>query len=165
MRFVLIHNRASVGQSSALRIGKVLRESPLGPRPERDLGGEFEGSLRGGFFTVITISLGSLSGVLWAIPQTPGVIGDRSNRPSVNFVRDLFAVLNTGAMCGLLARRDVQAPQASKGFAADAIFTVLVVVGGFLTFNAYRPERSRSNPHLDTNNGCHSSIGPFPPFP
>ncbi len=39
-----------------------------------------------------------------------------------------------------------QAPQVSKGFAADAIFTVLIAVGAFLTFNAYRPERSRSNP-------------------
>jgi hypothetical protein len=37
-----------------------------------------------------------------------------------------------------------QAPQVSKGFAADAIFIVLIAVGGFLTFNAYRPERPRS---------------------
>jgi hypothetical protein len=39
-----------------------------------------------------------------------------------------------------------EAPQVSKGFAADAIFAVLIAVGGFLTFNAYRPERLRSKP-------------------
>ncbi len=52
-------------------------------------------------------------------------------------------ILLFGGIYRMIAPR---APQVSKGLAADAIFTVLIAVGGCLTFIAYRPDRSRSNP-------------------
>lgn len=54
------------------------------------------------------------------------------------------------------------APQVSKGLAADAIFTVLIAVGGFLTFNTYRSERSRSNPQFFDRKKV--VIAPLDPF-